>query len=859
MAPCGALFAALAALPAASAGLPEVTWSHGEWQPFVPEKETVGLALDLDLCSNKATFSSEKCPAGTAVACWSPDANSSWLCFGEAFVGPRAASGVPWEVACMAEAQENQTLGACTFGVAAWQNVPAPLLPELMPWEDARAKAQETLERMSLEQKTGLLQGIGWTETQWWFELARDWYVGNSPAYPELGVPSLNMQDASDGFRTYWSDLRGTVTVWPSILAMAATWDPVAVQDFAVAVGKEFAGKGANVILGPGVQVQRVARNGRSFEYLAGEDPYLGAHLTKAYVKGVQSQGVMAVMKHFVFNSQETNRGTSNSVVDNKTARELYFPPFEAAIEAGVGAAMCSYNRVDGEFACSNQRLLNDILKEEMGFQGFVQSDWWAVHQPSLMQGLDQEMPGAAPELFLSHANVSQHPERVDEAAGRILAAIYKTELPRTSSCAPPNCSAWMQRTVTSSSHKALAKKLAADSVVMLKNGPLPIDKSIRKLAVIGSVAIAESYDPSGVGQGQGQSWHSGDFYSGGGSGHLTGFLETPLDAILARARLEGIEVIQSPSDNVTEAQAAAAKADLALIFAGATSGESVDRADLNLANGANELIASVAEVSNKTAVLLQICGSVVMPWHQNVSSILAMFLGGEGTAHAWASLLFGDASPSGRLPVMVPETEADTIPPSEEATIEYSEGLATSYRNPGFRAAYPFGHGLSYSQFRFSSEAKVVDCPYELQRSSSTPLLACVKAFVQNTGARPARTVPQLYLDFPAEAGQTAPILKGFQKTSLLQPGATAPLLFPLTARDLSYYSESSERWVQVAMATAIIADSAADRTGPTVVIDLQQTTQQPSSTTTGATSELSGASALSLSLSALLGLCFL
>eukprot|EP00438_Fugacium_kawagutii_P010071 Skav224306 [mRNA] locus=scaffold3003:81753:88056:- [translate_table: standard] len=475
---------------------------------------------------------------------------------------------------------------------------------------------------MSLDEKCGLLQGSGWVPTRWWFDLPKYYYVGNTPATPELGIPSLNMQDASGGFRTYWSELSGTVTVWPSILSMAATWDPIAVQDFAVALGKEFRGKGANVILGPGCQVQRVARCGRSFEYLAGDDPYLGSQLTKAYVRGVQSQGVMGIVKHWVFNSQETRRGEENSVVDNKTARELYFPPFEAAIEAGVGGAMCSYNKIDGVYSCSNNEFLNEVLKGELNFQGFVQSDWWAVHEPSFLEGLDQEMPGEALELFLSPVNTSQYPERVDEAATRILAAMYHVNLFETSSCAPPNCSDWFVRNITSASHVALASSLASEAIVLLKNENelLPISH-----------------------------WES---------------MGIPGSVFQEFCRIMSIQHAFS-SQSVGNMEA-----DLAIVVVGATSGESVDRPDLNLENEGDELIAAVAKVAG------QICGAVLTPWREDVGSILAMFLGGEATGTAWASVLFGDSSPS----------------------------LATSYRNSSLNAAYAFGFGLAYTQFRYGA-----------------------------------------------------------------------------------------------------------------------------------------------------------
>jgi len=736
--------------------------------------------------------------------------------------GPRAASGLPWDVACAAESYA----GACAYGTGARERH-SPLLPKLLSWEDSISKAEATLKLMSQEQKTSLLQGTGWEPTKWWFDLPKYFYVGNTPAMPEIGLPSLNMQDATDGFRTYWTELSGTITVWPSILAMAATWDPIAVQDFAVAVGQEFREKGANVILGPGVQVQRVARCGRSFEYFSGDDPYLGSELTRAYVKGVQSQGVLGIVKHWVFNSQETRKGEENSVVDNKTAHELYFPPFVAAIEAGVGGAMCSYNKVDGQYSCSNSYILNDVLKGELGFQGFVQSDWWAVHEPSFVQGLDQEMPGQATELFLSPSNTSQHPQRVDEAATRILAAMYKVNLHETSSCSPPNCSEWFVRNVTTSSHKALTKSLATDSIVLLKNEEslLPISKSVKRIAIIGSVADSESYDPAGATQGLGLQWWSGDYYSGGGSGHLTGNVTSALQGLSARAALEGIEVIASASDNLTAAEEAARQADLAIVVVGATSGESVDRPNLTLDRQGDDLVAAVAAISGtKTIVLMQICGAVLMPWRGSVGSILSLFLGGEATGQSWAAVLFGDVSPSGRLPLMMPETEADSIPPSSEDNVVYSEGLATSYRNTSWKAAYPFGHGLSYSQFRYSTP-KVVECPYK--HFTSSPVL-CIKSTVENIGSRPSRTVPQLYLEFPPEAEQPVAILKGFQKTAILQPQDSADVVFPLTERDLSFWKGG---WKRVNRATAHLALSSANFLDSGLIELPEQTTTTVSS----------------------------
>ena len=281
---------------------------------------------------------------------------------------------------------------------------------------------------MSMQEKASLMLGIGWKAG----ELDKWWYVGNTPAVARLGVPTLRMQDAAGGFRTYWTPLVGTVTCWPSLLSMAATFDTNIVHQFAVALGVEFAAKGANAILGPSVNVHRVARNGRNFEYLSGEDPYLGSRLTEAYVSGVQSQGVMAVLKHWVLNSQETNRNSESSVVDAKTAWELYYPPFEAGVRAGASGVMCSYNRVGGDFSCEHEPTLKADLKGAMGFRGFVQSDWDATHSTSAAdRGLDMEMPMAtdagAPPYYFDEARLSQLPTKVgtDHASSRAVAQAH--------------------------------------------------------------------------------------------------------------------------------------------------------------------------------------------------------------------------------------------------------------------------------------------------------------------------------------------------------------------------------------------------------------------------------------------------
>ena len=231
-----------------------------------------------------------------------------------------------------------------TRGMLLWAAFAVAAAADVMTWEEAHARAKPLVAQMTTQDQASLMRGIGWEA--WGTNLKKWWYVGNTPPVARLGVPSLRMQDSAGGFRTYWTPLVGTVTCWPSLLSMAATFDRDIVHKFGVALGTEFKAKGANAILGPSINVHRVARNGRNFEYLSGEDPYLGAQLTAQYVAGVQSQGVLSVMKHFVFNQQETHRTSEASVVDAKTAHELYYPPFEAGVRAGVSGVMCSYNQI---------------------------------------------------------------------------------------------------------------------------------------------------------------------------------------------------------------------------------------------------------------------------------------------------------------------------------------------------------------------------------------------------------------------------------------------------------------------------------------------------------------------------------
>jgi beta-glucosidase len=642
--------------------------------------------------------------------------------------------------------------------------------------------------------------GLGWWDVPIVDKgpLKKWWFIGNTGAIPRLKIPSLNMMDGGAGFRDAWYDIAGKSTCFPSLLSLAATWDVDSALAYGKALGEEFSAKGANFILGPSVNVHRSAFGGRNFEYLSGEDPYLGAQLTGPYVKGVQSRGVGTVLKHWVFNNQETHRDSENSIVDDKTAFELYFPPFEAAIEAGTTAVMCSYNKVNGSHSCASPKYLK-ILRETLGFRGFVQSDWYATHSTSVAEGLDQEMPFAN---HLAPDNLKQlDPSLVDRSVHRILAVMYRMNLFNSTKCSAP-AKDWLMKDVTSKEHTKLARKIATESVVLLKNSNqiLPIsNKTIKTVAVVGSAASASANNP----------WFppehwmvSGDYYSGGGSGHVfAGNLVTPLAGITSRASAAGIQVIPEATDDVDKACAAAAKADLTIVVAGTSCMEGTDRKSLDLDNHANDLINALTKKGARVVVIAQVPGAVLMPWREDVQGIGLMFFGGQETGSAWASVLFGDHSPTGRLPLMIPTTEMDAIKPSATSDVVYAEGMATSYRNPNFKAAYPFGHGLSYSRFEYGN-ATSKPC------NNSSILLQpslCVSLSVRNIGKVLAETVAQLYLEMPSEAGHHAALLKGFKKTGLLHPGTLTMLTFRLTSRDLSYFCAATSAW-KLASGSAVV-----------------------------------------------------
>jgi len=657
-------------------------------------------------------------------------------------------------------------------------------------WDEARDKAAELVPQLSAPELHQLLRGEHFAVTG---EPDAGYYVGNIAGVPRLGLPALKMQDAGQGFRATEPKTGGTTTAFPCMLALASTWDEELVELVAAAIATEFKGKGANVVLGPSINVHRVAAGGRNFEYLSGEDGHLGARLTAAYVKGVQDQGVMAVAKHFAFNEQETKRMLMDAHASERSKWELYYAPFRAAVEAGVGAVMCAYNKVNGTYACHNSEILTNDLRSKMGFHGFVMSDWLAMHSPeALAAGLDQEQPGLINLPFgnkygiLSDKVITGLDRKVKEGAARhILTSVFRLGLDLEPGCAPPNCTKELTSDQTKAitkgqSHGAIAFRAAASAVTLLKNtnSLLPLSKGkVHRIAVVGK-ACHDAAHASYIGKGSG-------FVQPDSSAR------TPFQAIKERASKDEIEVVKPEGDTAAEAAALASSADLVIVVIGADASEGADRSSLDLGLDNDALVRGVTSKA-PTVVLLQIPGAVLLPWRAEVNAIASIFMGGVATGAAWASFLFGDSPPRGRLPIMMPATAADTIPVGD-VEVDYSEGLLTSYRSPRLKAAYPFGHGLTFTSFEFSG-AKQLACPN----------VACVSVGIKNLGHGSGEEVVQAYVHFPSPQGgddrwvQSTPamVLKKFQRTKVLQPNESQLLRLDFSPEDFSLFS-SERGWV--------------------------------------------------------------
>jgi beta-glucosidase len=643
--------------------------------------------------------------------------------------------------------------------------------PTGCPWVGSTApiatRVSQVLARMTNDQKISILHGNGSSSP----------YIGNLTGIPSLCIPNLGLQDGPGGV----GDGLGGVTQMPSAVTSAATFDPSLEQEYGAAIGAEFAGKGANVALGPTLNIVRDPRWGRAFETFS-EDPYLTSQMAAADIRGIQSAGVMAQAKHAAVYNQETNRNSpaDNAIVDTRTLQEIYLPGFQAAVTQGATASvMCAYSTVNGAYACQNPYLLNTALYQQAGFGGFVTSDWGGAHSTveSANAGMTMEMPNGyfyADFLRQAVANGQVSQATLDTMATRVLTQMFAFGLfdkaPSGSTTA----------NVSTAAHVDVARRGAQEGTVLLKNnGVLPLSTtSIHSIAVLG---VDGGAGVQSVGGGSATATSSGTVW--------------PLTGIQNRVAGTGISVQYNEGSNVAQATTLAQNSDVAIVFASNNYGnEGSDQPGIDLPGNQNQLISSVAAANPRTIVVLHTNSATTMPWLDQVAGVFEGFYAGQQVGTAAAALLFGDANPSGKLPVSFPRSLAD-VPahtaaqwPGANNQVQYSEGVKVGYRwydAQNIAPLFPFGFGLSYTSFGFST----------LQIGAMSGGNATVTATVTNTGSRAGAEVVQLYVGAPAANGEPPRQLKHFQRVTL-NPGQAQTVSFTVTARDLAYWNTGTSAW---------------------------------------------------------------
>ena len=662
------------------------------------------------------------------------------------------------------------------------------------PWCDASRPADERadllLGALTQDERIGLLTG---------------------GAVARLDVPAVRFTDGPVGAGGLGAG-SGPATGLPAGIALAAGWDQAAALAYGRVVGDEVKRRGFDGVYGPTMNIMRTALGGRTFEAF-GEDPYLASRMAVGWIRGAQAQGVMADAKHYAANNQEGYLGVPplqgliggrflvNAIVDERSLREIYFPAFEASVrEGGAATVMCSYNRLNGVYACENAYLLKKVLKEDWGFTGFVVSDAGAAHDTAanLENGLDYDILGTGylpPLVQIALATGRTDAATVDEHVHRILRTLFSVGFFDRAGFVDD------ASTIDQAAHAAVAQSVAEKGITLLENtGVLPLDaSSLRSIAIVGLAGNR--------------------YVRGSGSSDVSPFrVVTPLEAIRTRVG-PGVQVTWDPGFVPQLAARQAAQADVAIVFAHDTESEGSDKTCLSLDcpgiglpqgnTGMNwqfaiglqdELIHDVAAANPNTIVVLETGAPVLTPWRSEVEALLEAWYPGQEGGTAIARVLFGDVDPGGRLPATFPAHPED-IPtagdlekyPGLLENETYKEGVLVGYRWYDARAtapAYPFGFGLSYTSFSF----------HDLQVTQSSPgaAAATVTIAVTNTGTRRGIAVPQLYVSLPrppAGIVQRPKQLKRFASVAL-EPGETQVVPLELTPRDFSYWDVAASDW---------------------------------------------------------------
>ncbi|PCH42860.1 glycoside hydrolase family 3 protein [Wolfiporia cocos MD-104 SS10] len=727
------------------------------------------------------------------------------------------------------------------FYPPAVENAGSTITPDFgAAWDEAFAKALAFVEGLTIPQKVNLTTGTYWEQGL---------CVGNIGPITE-DFRGLCLQDSPLGVR--YTDYN---TAFPAGITVASTFNRTAMRMRGVEMGAEFRGKGVNVALGPMMNMGRVAQAGRNWEGF-GTDPFLSSEAAYETVLGMQSSGVQACAKHYVDYEQEYHRTLESSEVDDRTNHEIYTKPFLRAVMAGVASVMCSYNMINDTYACENDRTLNQILKAEFGFRGYIMSDWGAqMSTLSAMSGLDMTMPGDitdgsgtswwGPNLTAFVMNDTIPLTRLDDMATRIMAGYYllgqDQDYPNVSFNAfDPYDEVHNLHINVQANHYELVREIGREGAILLKNtnGALPLSAP-RNIALIGSDAAVGAVGPNGYTDRGGD---DGLMAMGWGSGSDNfPYLVSPLEAIQARAREDGSSVNSWLLDwDTVDAADAAWGYEVALVFVNSDSGEGYievdgnfgDRNNLTLWHNADNLVQAVAAVNNNTIVVAHSVGpSIIEPWieHPNVTAVIWAQVPGQEAGNSLVDVLYGDYNPSGRLPYTIAKRledygvfltvggEANTI-----LSVPYTEGLFYDYRHfdqYNITPRFEFGYGLSYTTFEYydlyvdvlpPAPADATDAalmagwdagePTPQGEGSSTAYwlhapYVQVSFTVENTGAVAGTEIPQMYVHFPADSGEPPSWLKGFDAI-YLEAGESQEVTFTLPRYELSVWNVDAQGW---------------------------------------------------------------
>lgn len=728
------------------------------------------------------------------------------------------------------------TLALCCASAGCFAATPV-YLDDSQPIE---SRVEDALQRMTLREKINLIHAQS---------------KFSAPGVPRLGIPELWCTDGPMGVRPEvlwdeWEQAQWTndsCTAFPSLTALAATWDPQMALLYGKSIGEEARFRNKSVLLGPGINIYRTPLNGRNFEYM-GEDPFLISKMVVPYVKGVQSNGVAACVKHFALNNNEINRHTSNPIVDDRTLYEIYLPGYKAAaVEGDAWTFMGGYNLFRGEHASYNPILMNDILKGEWEWDGAVISDWGAVHDtPSAVKGgLDMEFgswtngltngaSNAYDNYFLANPYLkgiqdgTYSEDELNDKVRRVLRLTFRTVMDRNRPFGA----------MGSDEHIAACREIGQEGVVLLQNNhnllPFNTDK-VKKIAVIGENAIKM-------------------MTVGGGSSSLKARYEiTPLDGLRNRIGDEA-EIVyargyvgdptgeyngvvtgqdlndpRSPQELLEEAVAVAKDADVVLFFGGLNKSnhqdcEDTDRESLDLPYGQNELIEALAKANPNIAVVNISGTGVAMPWADKVPAIMQAWYLGNETGNTLASLIMGDVNPSGKLPYTYyasldqcgahklgeyPGHKGIDALGNEVWDMPYNEGIYVGYRftdKNKIKPTFPFGHGLSYTQFKYG------DATIDKKEGTADDVYTFTIP-VTNTGSVKGKEVVQLYVsDLKSSVDRPVKELKGFSKIELM-PGQTENVTIAVKGSDLGYFDADRHEWVvEPGTFEALIGSSSTD-----------------------------------------------